>query len=190
MKMILTFCEYFKTVGLFSTEDLSTQLKFDNFDFSSHTITFGVALLCLFLGVIAAIIINVFRNYTSGKAVRLLLKNGATSAENAKTPKELGFHKNFFIRYSLRTDSYLRKIVSVYENEPKLNKLGIISEKDFENLLLYIPEKSVFKAEAQYKRKGNDLLAGMFAAIIAIIVFFVILYQLPNLLEFIDSCIG
>ncbi len=175
---------------LLSVQDLNKQLKYDNFDLSSHTISFGVALLCLFIGILFAILINLFRNETSGRAVRLLLKADAIGEDNAKTPKELGFDNSFFLRFILKDKAYLRKIIKCAGQEPALNRLKMIPSQAFSEMKLYIPEEQKFRAEEQFKRKGNDLPAAIFAIIIAIIMFFLILYQLPNLLDLLDSVLG
>lgn len=106
----------FSLASFFSPDSADGSIgTYEHFDLQNPVLSFGAGLLCLFLGIVAAILINLWHQSVSGRFVRALLKSGASSADTAKTPAELTLPRlaplRWALRYALRDGSYLRKTV-------------------------------------------------------------------------------
>lgn len=92
--------------------------SYENFSISnSKGASITSAILAIAVGIIIASAIMAHTKSCHGAFVRKLLKNGATSPENAKTLSELGFFHNLSIRRELKKGVSLRKLVVCKEKE-------------------------------------------------------------------------
>lgn len=99
------------------------------------------------IGAILAFTLYFFQAHVQGSLVRKLLSCGV-GADNAKTLDELG-KNNAFFRHSLRDNSTLRRVVSVYGGALVLDSEG---EADFGLSRFYIDESALEKATKRFTR--------------------------------------
>lgn len=178
----------FSLASFFSPQSTDGSIGvYRHFDLQSPVISFGAGLFCLFLGITAAILINLWQQAVSGRFVRALLKSGAFSEETAKTPDELAAVRfaplRWALRHALRDGSHLRKTaVSRVSSPDETNRKILLSETRF-----YIPEEQRFRAEERWKKKGNDWPVAVAAIVLFALAFWLIWKNLPSLLSLLDG---
>ncbi|MBE6707817.1 MAG: hypothetical protein E7578_01070 [Ruminococcaceae bacterium] len=139
-------------------------------------------LIGLYIGIVAASAFICYRKNHLGIAVRALLKVNAHSAEDAKTPEELGIANRPTLVRALRRCKF-GSIV-------KLTGVDLEAKRpDYTNERYYIPEDKRYQAEDRYSRKGMGVGVVIFWAIILIPVFMLLRFVIPELLQLLDNFI-
>jgi hypothetical protein len=131
--------------------------------------TVGSILWPLMVGVIIAAFVVLFHKKTLGKLVKKLFDEGAKTEATAKSLAELGLEKNKFLRYALRPDSTLRKIIDATEVNGELR--------------YYIAEDNAYRAEVTYNPDGSSVLTVAIAILLILIVASVMLILIPDLIQ-------
>jgi hypothetical protein len=131
--------------------------------------TVGSILWPLMVGVIIAAFVVLFHKKTLGKLVKKLFDEGAKTEATAKSLAELGLEKNKFLRYALRPDSTLRKIIDATEVDGELR--------------YYIAEDNAYRAEVTYNPDGSSVLTVVIAILLILIVASVMLILIPDLIQ-------
>jgi ABC-type uncharacterized transport system permease subunit len=131
--------------------------------------TVGSILWPLMVGVIIAAFVVLFHKKTLGKLVKKLFDEGAKTEATAKSLAELGLEKNKFLRYALRPDSTLRKIIDATEVNGELR--------------YYIAEDNAYRAEVTYNPDGSSVLTVVIAILLILIVASVMLILIPDLIQ-------
>jgi hypothetical protein len=131
--------------------------------------TVGSILWPLMVGVIIAAFVVLFHKKTLGKLVKKLFDEGAKTEATAKSLAELGLEKNKFLRYALRPDSTLRKIIDATEVDGELR--------------YYITEDNAYRAEVTYNPDGSSVLTVVIAILLILIVASVMLILIPDLIQ-------
>ena len=132
--------------------------------------TLNIIVWSVFCGFIIAIMVTLYNKFIVGKAARELLKRGANSENSAVTAAEISC-ANPFIRFALRKNSSLRRVVFVCgDTEAEQTKYEPTSR-------LYIPEEKIHRAEVTYGKSDITVgsvilsLAALIAAAILALIF-------------------
>lgn len=113
---------------------------------SDNALTF--ILWPIFIGILLGILYSILQNQLVGKLVKRLFAEEITSAEQAKTLAELGYTKTFFLRWALRKNASLRRIVLLKPaNE----------EPDPDLLLLCVPEEEEAKETLDASEQATEV---------------------------------
>ncbi len=168
----------------------------------AQTIVYAIA-----IGVILGAAIAVYTRSVLGGFVRALLKEGATSPENAKKLSQLGFFRNAAIRRELSRGVTLRKVVFCCEEEAFLATRVANSQEesaggagkrreekpfrpDFLTARYYIPEELRYRAEIRFEKKGSGWGLFFGAVAIAIVLAAVLGFFLPDVVQLMDNIVG
>ena len=163
--------------------------------------TAQIVIYAIAIGAILAAAMAVYTRSVLGGFVRGLLKEGATSPENAKKLSEIGFFRNAFIRRELAKGVTLRKVVKCCEEEAfeatadaaeqrsaRGSKTGF--QPDFLTARYYIPEELKYRAEIRFEKKGSGWGTFFLVTIGAIVIAALIGFFLPDLFQLMDNIIG
>jgi hypothetical protein len=131
--------------------------------------TVGSILWPLMVGVIIAAFVVLFHKKTLGKLVKKLFDEGAKTEATAKSLAELGLEKNKFLRYALRPDSTLRKIIDATEVDGELR--------------YYITEDNAYRAEVTYNPDGSSVLTIVIAIVMFIGMTVILMTVIPDLIQ-------
>lgn len=143
--------------------------------FTGGNTTLASILWPLVLGVILAACAVFFNKQTVGKFVKKLFDEQAISEESAKSLAELGFEHSRLVKFALRPDSTLRKVVRAV---PASNEEGQPLPDRF-----YIPDECAYRAEVTYNPDGSSLLTIVIAIIMFIAAAMILMAVLPKLLD-------
>lgn len=166
--------------------------------------SFPLILIGVILGIAIALFVNVFTKRVLGELVRTLLAQDVLSAESAKTMGELGFSKNFLLRYAVKGNVSLRRVVVCCEEEEFLRKQEEERENspsskkfraksfriDSQKHHFYIPEEQRDAAAMKFEKKGTSLGAMLILLAILLVLLIVLLAALPTLMSWLDTLIG
>lgn len=143
-----------------------------------------------------------------GNMVRTLLARGCIDPENARTLADLGLARNSTVRHSVRKSVNLRRVVKCVEEEKFLaeqearrveheekrkadKSIGRFREVDYvfdlENDHFYIPEPQRYVAEIKFDKKGTTWLGAILFAVIMLVVYVILLINLPDILEILND---
>lgn len=147
--------------------------------FTGGNTTLASILWPLVLGVILAACAVFFNKQTVGKFVKKLFDEQAISEESAKSLAELGFENNRLVKFALRPDSTLRKVVRAL---PAHDEEGHPLPDRF-----YIPDECAYRAEVTYNPDGSSLLTIVIAIVMFIAAAMILMAVLPDLLDMIGG---
>ncbi len=175
--------------------DTYNYLKFGNRIFDLKVLIIG-----LYGGFVIGIILTFINTVHVGSLVRALLSEKAFSPENAYTLKELGIRKTPFIRAALKDSSFMRKVVSI-GNEDAASEyvevktpLSFLKKKkktkkkyDLGKLTLYIPEEKKYTAETRYESSKKNVLILVVSFILLTALALFSFVAIPDLLRLLDN---
>ena len=165
-------------------------------------------ILGLFIGLAIAAFGGVYDKRVLGNMVRSLLGRGCLSPENAQTLAQLGYARNSIVRHSVRKSVSLRRVVRcvgeekflaeqeqkrlAHEEKRKTDKsIGRFREVgytfDLENDRFYIPEEMKYMADVKFEKKGSTWLGAILFAVIMLVVYVILLINLPGILEILND---
>ncbi len=165
----------------------------------------------LLVGVIIASLFIVIDKRILGEFVRKLLAEDCTSAEKAKRLSELDFATKYAIRNGVRRGNTLRSVVRCREEEEYNAKISEQRKKYEERRAedkslppfkevpysvnpdedhFYIPEEKKYSAEMRFEKKGTTWLGFAMVIVIAVIVFVILIFAIPEILKLVDSFAG
>ena len=175
------------------------------------TATLRNILFGLLVGIVIASFIMVFDKRVLGSFVRKLLKEECLSPESAKRLCQLGFADKLTVRNSLRRGTTLRSVVRSREEEeykasieerraeyekkreedPTLPPFKAAEYKiDPDEDHFYIPEEKKYSAEFRFEKKGPTWLGFAAVVVVAVVLFFVLLFVIPELMKLLDELVG
>lgn len=155
---------------------------YDNIKSPLLLVDLNYILIGLYVGIVVGLCLMCYRKGHMGKAIRAILKAQAHSAEDAKTPEELGLSKSRSLVRALRRGKFGGLVKSVgFDPEEK--------KPDYSGERYYIPEERRYQAEDRYSRRGVGIPMVIFWAIILIPVFMVLRFVIPELLQMLDNFI-
>ncbi|MBQ2998968.1 MAG: hypothetical protein IJD64_00760 [Clostridia bacterium] len=186
-----------KALAIFSFEDYENLTE--NALFSVPLIVIGV-----FIGIAIALFATVFNKRVLGGMVRKLLSEEALSSESAKTLDELGLANNFFLRYAVKGNVSLRRVVYCREEDEFLQKQeeerkNAPSPKKFRAKSFrvdpklhhfYIPEEQKDTAATKFEKKGTSLVALGVLLLVLFLLLIALLFALPKLMGWLDQLLG
>lgn len=174
---------------------------------SLESIVIGIA-----VGFFIASCMAIFNRRVLGDFVRQVLSSECHSPESAKTLEELGYHKNAFIRGSLKGGVSLRRVIKCVEEEAfyaevakkraefeakhanSQGKAPKFREPKFEVPLLsrhyYIPEELKYIADVKFEKKGTNWIVLVLAFVLFAAIAVGFLLAVPELLQMLDNMIG
>ncbi len=164
-------------------------------------------LIAIFAGALIAVIVALYNKRYIGEVARKIIQSGANSPENAKTLDEFGLGKSLLAGHALCKNIVLRRFAKCVEEEDFYREQNRLREeheqsgngKKFKETTypiyaktahFYIPEESRIKAEIRFEKKGSGWGSAVFSILIICIVFVVLLFTLPLLLEKLNDVIG
>lgn len=147
----------------------------------------------LMAGVILAACVVFLNKKILGSFVKRLLDDKICDEASAKTLRELGFEKNRFLRYALRPESTLRKMVKMAPpavTEPVDGTGDTEPAATADEPRYYIPEDCAYRAEVTYRPDGSSILTVVIAAIVFIAAAVILLSVIPRLIELVGQAFG
>lgn len=154
----------------------------------------------IFVGILLGAAASVYQKQVIGAFVRLLIKQGATEPARAQTLSELGQSQNWFIRWALREEGTLRKLVHLDQEPTEIPKEAVhpirrffsskdtfYEKTDMKNARFYIPQDLVTRAEIRYEKKGTDLFSLLITALVFLVVVYLSLEFIPDLIGMYSS---
>ena len=191
---------------------LSSEGTYENLELAKMPLfSIRLTVLGIFIGIIIACIAMAYHKKVLGGIVRRLIEKECLSPESAMSASELGYKKNFFIKYALERSVSLRSIVKCVEEDEYLaaqaEAKALSDEKrkedpsvkkfkakdyliDASKDRFYIPEEKRIRAEIKFEKKGSGWISTVFAIIFVIILFFVVLLVLPQILSYVDGLLA
>ncbi len=186
--------------------------RLDNFTFGSGTmITLRMILIGFTLGLIFASFITIYNKRFIGRFVRKLLSEECFDPARAKDLEELGYGKNYFIRYSLRAGSplsrwarcaeedafnaELEKKREEFESKHKGEKRPQrFKETEFKRnaktMHFYIPEEKRYAADIKYDAKGANWISFILVVVVSVVLCVFLSYVLPDIIKMVDNFIS
>ena len=180
--------------------------SFEYYENLSENALFSVPLIVIgvFVGVVIALLATVFNKRILGGMVRKLLMEEALSADSAKTLDELGFKNHLLLRYAVKGNVSLRRVVYCREEEEFLQKQeeerkNAPSPKKFRAKPFrvdpkvhhfYIPEEQKDTAAVKFEKKGTSPVALGILLLVLIVLLIVLLFALPKLMEWLNQLVG
>jgi hypothetical protein len=191
--------------------------QYQNFTVSGNVMTNVRNIACgVILGVLIAMIASAFNRRVLGAFVRALIATESFSSDRAKTLSELGFLKNWAVKYSLSRGVNLRNSVRCVEEDEwdasndrryeaweaamkEAEEKGTAKPAPFKERAytirpaedhFYIPEEKKYAAEIKYEKKGTDGLAFFVSIVVLVAAFVIFLVLLPDVLRLVDNAIS
>ncbi len=158
-------------------------------------VDFSVYLICIIIGVVAAVVYAFYNKSILGGFVKMLIEQGCDSEENGLSLRELGYDKSGLVRYSLRPESSLSRVVKRYtpaesgssvNNSVRVNGRRV-ADASLDKAVFYIEESSLEKAERTYVSHGTTVLSAVLTAIVFFFVMAVSYFLLPLITDFGNS---
>lgn len=182
-----------------------------NLGLLGSTSTLRNILFGLFLGIVIASFIIVFDKRVLGEFVRKLLKEECLSPDKAKKLSQLGFSDKSSIRNGVRRGNTLRSVVKCREEEEYYASLAE-KRKEYEKQMeedsslphfketvyrvdpdedhFYIPEEKKYSAEFRFEKKGTTWLGFFAVIVVGLILFFALLFVIPEIMKLLDELVG
>lgn len=172
----------------------------------------GSIVLGIAIGFFIACCMAIFNRRVLGDFVRHVLSHECLSPESAKTLEELGYHKNAFVRGSLKRGVSLRRVIKCVEEErfnaevaekraefeaanaekgkkaPKFREP--IFKADLAQTHYYVPEDMKYVAETKFEKKGTGWPELVFAFVLFAVIAVGFLLLVPELLQMLDNMLG
>jgi len=158
--------------------------NYEHFRFDAQTAVFvRNVILAMCAGILFAALCTMYQRYVPGKFIRAILRAEANSPETAKTLAELGFEKNFFVRFELRCGTLLLKNLQFCEEQSENEK----NNRPSDAARFYIPEDLKYRAEMRYETKGSGPVQFILTVVLTFAIAIVLIKVIPMLLSFVDA---
>lgn len=181
--------------------------KYENLNMGSNSLLhLRTILVGFFVGIVLACFGAMFNKRVLGDLVRKLIETESLSSDNAKSLEELGYNKNFFIRYGVKKSVSLRRVVKCVEEEEfyqnaeeapetkNLKKSHKTSDKffkvDCDKHHFYIPNELEYTASAKFDKKNSSLLSTVIFLIIMFILMIIAFIAIPAILDMFNDLAG
>ena len=147
--------------------------------------TLAFILLMAVVGIVIGCSVMLWQIKVPGALVRALSGRGAYGADRAVYAAELGYRREWVLRFLLSENGALHKYVGVIPTEKDKKGRDLLTCAS-----LYLREETKDRAELRY-RKGNATTGALIAAIVlftalAIIMYFII----PDLIKMLENFIS
>ena len=151
----------------------------------------------MYIGCMIGCCVYVYQKRIVGRFVRMLLRSGANTVDNAKTLEELHYGKKRGIRRHLRGKTPLSELVYEVGDAEARNitedsiPLPVIRDKvDYTTARFFIPAQRKIRAEIRYEGKGNGTGGFIFAAVALFVLAAVLVEVIPPFLDILDGLIN
>mgnify|MGYP006924659511 CR=1 FL=1 len=155
--------------------------------------TLELVIWSMFAGIVAASFIAVYNRRVTGKIVRLLYAKEAHSPSASLTLGELGLSRNLFVRFSLRKNGMLRKVVYDFDPFAGNFKLRAINprnrKRDLDRMRFYVPPEVNERAETMYLKEGTTILTAILSVALFLAIALFCLAVIPWLRRLLDNFI-
>ena len=142
---------------------------------SSGLVNVRIIVIALGVGALVAMLGSVYIRNILGGLVRALQQHGADSETTAISLRDLKMDRKFFVLYSLRRSSALRRVVNVTgQNSASKNILADTG--------LYIPAANQERAERIYGKQGIRAGEWIIGAVLLVAVFVAAYFVVPQLI--------
>lgn len=142
-------------------------------------------LLTAVIGIVVACIAMLWQIKVPGKLVRKLSAREAVGEDKALSAAELGYTKEWLLRFLLSENTALRKYVGVTGAERDKKGKEILTASS-----LYLREETKERAELRYNKKnastGTLIIAIVLFSALAVAMYFII----PDLIKMLENFIG
>ncbi|MBQ8357604.1 MAG: hypothetical protein IJX39_07330 [Clostridia bacterium] len=142
------------------------------------------------IGILIAALYAFYQKSVPGAIVRSLLGAEALSPESAKTLAELGLERNPFIRFELKHNGMLRKVVFRAPSGAEEEQNADTDAPDPQADRFYIPEELKYRAELRFEKKGNGVPGLVLTAVLTLALSVLLIRLLPAFLGMIDNLLG
>lgn len=151
----------------------------------------------LFVGIIMALICKT----SAGRIVASLEKNGAVDESSAKTIRELGLERMFYVKTSLKPDSPLFKAIACVPGEMvevknplvrfwhAFTKSPLPMKLDYSRARFYIPEESRIAVSLRFAEEKHPVRYAVLSVVLLTAVCLFVIFALPELLVMLDNLI-
>lgn len=194
---------------------------YTNFDFGSgQMLNIRIVIFGIFGGVLLASLYTIYVKNVVGAFVRKLLLEDCLSEDRAKTLSELGFSRNFFVRWALKGSLLASTVMRVNtpqnsvdcrEKDAGDTENGVSGDAeaaveasdadvpskcpykmptDNENTRYYIKEEKKHVAAMRFNANGSGWPTFFFVLLVSVICIFLIFAFLPQILRFLDNTIS
>ncbi len=156
------------------------------FVYENGTISLAFLLFSAVIGIIIACAFMLYQIKVPGKLVRALSDKEAYSEETAVSAAELGYKREWLLRFMLSGNGALAKYVAVISHEKDKRGKDILATANF-----YLREETKDRAQMRYN-KNNASAGALIAAILlfsalAVALYFVIPELITMLKNFVES---
>jgi hypothetical protein len=145
----------------------------------------------MFAGIVAASFMAVYNRRVTGKIVRILYSHDAHSPNAALTLADMGLSRNIFVRWSLRKNGVLRKVVFDFDPFAGNSKLRAVMQKnhrrDLNRLRFYIPPEADERAEMMYIREGTTIFTALLSVALFLAIVLFCLAVIPGLQDLLSN---
>lgn len=148
------------------------------------TLTLNIIMWSLFIGFVISIGVTVTNRLVIGRLVDKLVEKQAHTEASAVTLAELGI-SNFLIKFSLRKNGTLRRVIIMSGDTPDQRAATDPSSARF-----YIPKENIHRAEVVYGKTN----ASVFSILLSIAAFFIVVLLsfsvVPGLIQMLSNFIA
>lgn len=157
----------------------------DIFKYENGNNTLGFLLMTMVIGIILACGIMLWQIKVPGKLVRSLSQKKAYGEDGAVKAGELGYTKEWLLRYLLSENGALRKYVGIKSHEKDGKGRDVLLSSE-----LYLKEKTRDRAELRY-RANNATTGALIAAIILFSLLAVAMhFVIPELIQMLENFVN
>ncbi len=172
---------------------------YNNFDVDVKSAGMMALVVGLCIGVFVGIIMALVCKTSAGRIVASLTKSGAVDEGSAKTIKELGLERMFYVKSSLKPDSALYKAIAcvpgtlVEVKNPLvrfwhgLTKSPVPMKLDYASARFYIPEEKRIAVSLRFAEEKHPVRDAVLSVVLLAAVCLFILFALPELLTMLDN---
>ncbi len=174
---------------------------YSNFDVDVRSAGMLALVIGVSIGIFVGIIMALVCKTSAGKIVARLDKSGAVDEGSAKTIRELGLERMFYVKSSLKPDSALYKAIACVPGElvevrnplvrfwHKLTRSPIPKKLDFTSAKFYIPEERRVAVTLRFAEEKHPVRYAVLSVILIVGACLFVMFVLPELLVMLDNLI-
>lgn len=159
--------------------------------FTGSEMSLERVLWSIFAGLVFASFMAVYNRRVTGRIVRLLYDRDAHSPAASLTLAELGFARSMLVRWSLRNNGLLRKVVHEFDPFAGNSALRAVNPKsrkrNLDLLRFYVPQEAHERAELMYLREGTTLFMALLSIALFLAILLFCIAVVPGLMGLISS---
>ncbi len=130
-----------------------SDMQYENFSFGNSVFTYRMIIIAIFLGLIIASAVMIYKRKVLGRFIRALSEKKAFSPSEAKSLSELKLEKNRMILHSLKRGTLKRMVPSFERDEHSRLMRELMREKGENKEASPTEKKKDVKAEEKKKKK-------------------------------------